>query len=62
MLFGLIIGAAGGLIAGWFLLPAPQFITNWWRGMFDKPPLVPQTPTLGSSYANTPINMRPRKR
>lgn len=46
---------AGGLFVGWFLLPAPKVIQDWW-----KPPVPP--PTLGSSFANTPENMRPRKR
>lgn len=46
---------ASGLFVGWFFFPAPKFIEEWWR------PLQPP-PTLGSSYANTPENMRPRKR
>lgn len=32
----LIIGAAGGLIVGWFILPAPMFITNWWKKLFGQ--------------------------
>ena len=29
-IFGLVVGAAGGLFAGWLLLPAPKVITDWW--------------------------------
>lgn len=36
----LIIGAACGLLAGWFLLPAPKFVTNMWKRMFGQKELI----------------------
>lgn len=37
----LIIGAAAGMIVAWFLLPAPLFITNFWKRMFGQKELRP---------------------
>jgi len=35
-MFELIIGFAGGLVVGWFVLPAPMFVTNFWKRIFGK--------------------------
>lgn len=32
----LIIGFAGGLIVGWCVLPAPLFVTNFWKRLFGQ--------------------------
>lgn len=35
LIFG-ILCFAGGLIVGWFLFPAPVFVTNWWKKLFKQ--------------------------
>lgn len=35
-MFEFILGAAAGLVVGWFLFPAPVFITNWWKRIFGQ--------------------------
>ena len=35
-MFEFILGAAGGLMVGWFLLPAPKAVSEWWARRFGK--------------------------
>lgn len=35
LIFG-ILCFAGGLFTGWLFLPAPVFITNWWKRKFGQ--------------------------
>lgn len=38
-LFIILFGAlcyAGGVLTGWFGLPAPIFVTNWWKRLFKQ--------------------------
>lgn len=30
------LGIAIGLVAGWFLLPAPKFVVNFWARLFGR--------------------------
>lgn len=47
------IVAIAALLVGWFILPAPLWVTNLWRKMIGKDELVPTPAPVPEIYGET---------